>query len=304
MASSDAAAADAAAAAPPPAPAAATPYTHDFAGRRAFVTGAARGIGRCIAERLHACGADIVAVDISEAGLNDLKAALGGPARCATLVVDLGDAKAVVGAVEAANALTFASGSGGVELLVNCAGIAKFEPVFETSVEWWDKTFAINARATMLLSREVSKAFAAATAAGAGAGAGAGSGAGGKRRGAIVNISSQSSTIALLDHLTYSASKATVDHVTRIMAYELAPHGVRVNAVNPTVVCTALAARAWGEEGLAKMAKKVPLGRLAQPLDVANAVLFLLGDDSAMITGTMLPVDGGFLTGPPAQWEK
>ena len=119
-----------------------------------------------------------------------------------------------------------------------------------------------------------------------------------------MNISSQSSTIALLDHLTYSASKATVDHVTRIMAYELAPHGLRVNAVNPTVVCTALAARAWGEAGLAKMAKKVPLGRLAQPLDVANAVLFLLGDDSAMITGTMLPVDGGFLTGPPAQWEN
>merc|ERR1739845_219686 len=94
-------------------------------------------------------------------------------------------------------------------------------------------------------------------------------------------------------HLAYSTSKAAVDHVTRISA--LAPYNIRVNAVNPTVVRTALAVNAHGEEGLKRMANKIPLGRICQCDDVADAVVFLLSERASMITGVTLGVDGGFV---------
>merc|ERR1740121_875099 len=114
--------------------------------------------------------------------------------------------------------------------------------------------------------------------------------------GAVVNISSQSSTVVVSErHLCYSVSKAAIDHVTRSAAICLAKDNVRVNAVNPTVVRTELSIQAHGEEGLARMAEKVPLQRICEPHHVADAVLFLLSDRASMITGVTLPVDGGFL---------
>jgi len=99
--------------------------------------------------------------------------------------------------------------------------------------------------------------------------------------------------------MAYSTSKAAVDHITRLSAYALASSNVRVNAVNPTVVRTKLAIEGHGEEGLAQMAAKVPLQRLCEPDDVANAVLFLLSDKARMITGVTLLVDGGVVTSRP-----
>merc|ERR1719502_1701082 len=111
--------------------------------------------------------------------------------------------------------------------------------------------------------------------------------------GAIVNISSQSSTVVVGPrHTCYSTSKAAVDHITRSTAINLAAKNIRCNAVCPTVVRTDLAIKAHGEEGLAKMAAKIPLQRICQTDDVA---LFLLSDRASMVTGVTLPVDGGFL---------
>jgi len=167
---------------------------------------------------------------------------------------------------------------GSVDFLVNVAGVAIFQQFFDGTPEVWDKTMDINARATWFLCQQVARGMVT------------------RGGGSIVNISSQSSSVVVSDrHLAYSTSKAAVDHITRSAAIALAKHNVRVNAVNPTVVRTELAVNAHGEEGLARMAAKVPLGKICQPNDVADTVLFLLSDRAAMITGVTLPVDGGFL---------
>jgi NAD(P)-dependent dehydrogenase (short-subunit alcohol dehydrogenase family) len=114
--------------------------------------------------------------------------------------------------------------------------------------------------------------------------------------GAIVNLSSQASQVALADHAAYCASKGALDQLTRVMALELGPHQIRVNAVNPTVTLTSMGALAWGDPAKGDpMKAKIPLGRFALPRDVAHAVAYLLSDQADMIHGVTLPVDGGFL---------
>ena len=111
--------------------------------------------------------------------------------------------------------------------------------------------------------------------------------------GAIVNISSQSSGLSLKDHLVYSSTKASVDHVTRITAFELGRFGIRVNSVRPTVVMSELVRKNWDKKRLEVMKNQIPLKRLAMPENVASAVVFLLSDEASMITGMDLCVDGG-----------
>mmetsp|Transcript_12288 Transcript_12288/g.26413 ORF Transcript_12288/g.26413 Transcript_12288/m.26413 type:complete len:262 (-) Transcript_12288:90-875(-) len=244
----------------------AAPAYISFAGRRCIVTGAARGIARVVAKNLHSLGASIVAVDI----LDDQLASLKGEIDCETVKVDLSDAAALTKAIEGIVA------KGAVHHIVNAAGIAIFEPFFDQSIDNFDKIYAINVRAIEIITRVVTKDLAKQ-----------------KAVGSIVNFSSQSSYFALPDHLAYSSSKAAVDHITRIQAFELGPYGIRVNAVNPTVVMTELAKKAWSEEGVAKMKESIPLRKLATEQDVADAVVWLLSDKASMVTGVTLPVDGG-----------
>jgi NAD(P)-dependent dehydrogenase (short-subunit alcohol dehydrogenase family) len=104
--------------------------------------------------------------------------------------------------------------------------------------------------------------------------------------------------VALADHAAYCASKGALDQLTRVMALELGPHQIRVNAVNPTVTLTAMGAMAWGDPAKGDpMRAKIPLGRFAQPRDVAHAVAYLLSDHADMIHGATLPIDGGFTAG-------
>ncbi|RWS01900.1 L-xylulose reductase-like protein [Leptotrombidium deliense] len=111
----------------------------------------------------------------------------------------------------------------------------------------------------------------------------------------IVNVSSQASMAALKDHLIYGATKAAVDQLTRTMALELGEHQIRVNAVNPTVVWTDMAKVGWSDPVKAKnMTDRIPLHRFAEVEDVVHAIIFLLSDKADMITGTCLPIDGGF----------
>ncbi len=235
-------------------------------GKRALVTGAGKGIGRDIARLLAACGATVVGVSRSPADVASLQRELDVQG----IVADLTHADA---AREAAR------GAGKIDLLVNNAGISIPQSFLDTTVEAFDETMAVNVRAVLVVSQVVC--------------------AGMIRRGhggAIVNVSSQSSMVGLTDHAAYCASKGALDQLTRVMAVELGPHQIRVNAVNPTVTMTPMGAMAWGDPAKSDpMKAKIPLGRFAQPRDVAHTVVYLLSEQADMINGVMLPIDGGFL---------
>jgi L-xylulose reductase len=162
---------------------------------------------------------------------------------------------------------------------VNNAGISVPQSFLSASPEAFDRTMAVNVRAAMIVSQVVAAGMIA-----------RGQG------GAIVNVSSQASMVGLADHATYCASKGALDQLTRVMALELGPRGIRVNAVNPTVTLTPMGEMAWSEPvKRGAMLAKIPLGKFATPVDVAQAVAYLLSQQAAMIHGVMLPVDGGFL---------
>jgi NAD(P)-dependent dehydrogenase (short-subunit alcohol dehydrogenase family) len=236
---------------------------HDFSGKRVLVTGAGKGIGRETAQLLTRFGAEVVALGRNAEDL----AYSAHPLR-----VDLADVDATRVAI--ASVLP-------IDLLVNCAGIVELESVLETSMETFDRTLAINTRAPLLVAQLVARDL--------------------LRRGAtgaMVNVSSLAAKVATRDHVAYCASKAALDAITQVMALEWGPHGIRVNSVNPIVTLTPMADKAWSDPAKSgPMLARVPLGRFAQPGEIAAAIAFLLSDDAAMIHGTTLTVDGGFSVG-------
>lgn len=237
-----------------------------FDQKRVLVTGAGKGIGREICHALAESGAWPVALSRSPEDLTSLRKEID----CDTVVCDLRDATAVAAAVRQA---------GAVDFLVNNAGISMPQSFLETTADAFDRTMAINVRAAMLVAQVVARDWIAR-----------------RHAGVIVNLSSQASKAALRDHAAYCASKGAVDALTQVMALELGPHGIRVNALNPTVTLTPMGEMAWGDPAKSgPMLAKIPLGRFARPRDVADAVIFLLSERAAMINGVCLPLDGGFL---------
>ncbi|MFF7710871.1 SDR family oxidoreductase [Pseudomonas sp. NPDC007930] len=239
-------------------------YSFDFSGQHVVVTGATSGIGREVCVRLLACGAAVTALGRDAAALEALQALGAQPCQ-----VDLLNPSAVAAACAG---LPLAHG------LVNCAGIACLEPATEVTAEVFDQVMAVNARAAALVAASVAAKMIAA-----------------QVHGSIVNVSSQASMVGLFDHLAYCASKGAMDAMTRVQCVEWGAHGIRVNAVNPTVTLTPMAAHAWGEPAKRDpMLAAIPLGKFAMPVDVAAPVLFLLSQAAAMISGVCLPVDGGY----------
>lgn len=237
-----------------------------FDQQRILVTGAGKGIGRQIALTLAEAGARLVALSRSADDLARLRAETG----CDTITCDLSDAAATRAAAEQA---------GPVDGLVNNAGISVPQSLLDTTPEAFDRTMAVNVRATLIVTQVVARAWIAR-----------------RHAGAIVNLSSQASHAALADHAAYCASKGAVDALTRVMALELGAHGIRVNALNPTVTLTPMGEMAWSDPAKSgPMLAKIPLGRFARPEEVADAVAFLLSRHAAMISGVSLPIDGGFL---------
>ncbi|XP_065197913.1 L-xylulose reductase-like isoform X2 [Sycon ciliatum] len=167
---------------------------------------------------------------------------------------------------------------GHVDGLVNNAAVADILPFVEVTEESYDKQMDVNVKAVFFVGQCVAKAMVEQ-----------------KGGGAIVNVSSQASMRAISGHSVYGTSKGAVDNLTRVMALELGPHKIRVNSVNPTVVLTAMGRENWSDPAVAKpMLDHIPLGRFAEVSEVVDPILYLLSDRSTMITGTMLPVDGGF----------
>jgi NAD(P)-dependent dehydrogenase (short-subunit alcohol dehydrogenase family) len=237
--------------------------SHDFIGKRILVTGAGKGIGRQTVEWLSRCGAEVIALGRNPADL----------AYCEqTLVVDLADVAATQAAV--ASMLP-------IDLLVNCAGVVELESFLDTSVQTFDQMIAVNTRAPMVVAQVVARDLIARGV-----------------PGAIVNVSSLAAAVGTRDHAAYCASKASLDALTRVMAVELGPYGIRVNSVNPVVTLTPMADKAWSDPvKAASMLSRIPLGRFVQPDEIAATIAFLLSEDAAMINGVTLTVDGGFSAG-------
>lgn len=241
--------------------------TIDFTGKRALITGAGKGIGRDIAALMHELNATVIALSRTAADLESLAKEIP----CETITCDLSDAE---------QARAGAQQAGDVDLLINNAGISILDPFLEAKAEDFDQIVAINARALMIVSQEVAKNMIAR-----------------EVGGAIVNVSSVGSKFGIQDHTGYCASKGAVDQLTRVMAKELGPHGIRVNAINPTVTLTPMGEMAWGDPAKSEpILARIPLGHFAKPINVAHVVAYLLSEYSAMVHGATLPVDGGFLS--------
>ncbi|HXZ09942.1 MAG TPA: SDR family oxidoreductase [Paraburkholderia sp.] len=237
----------------------------DFSERSILVTGASSGIGRSTVELLCASGAQVVAAARNVNALARLAEETG----CEPLVLDVGDEAAIAEALASQDVF---------DGLVNCAGITSLERAINTTAASFDRIMAVNARGAALVARHVALGMIAA-----------------KRRGSIVNVSSQASLIALDDHLSYCASKAAMDAITRVLCLELGPYGIRVNSVNPTVTLTPMAEQAWSDPEKRESALQgIPLRRFAEPHEVAEPILFLLSDAASMISGVALPIDGGY----------
>ncbi|MEU0254607.1 bifunctional aldolase/short-chain dehydrogenase [Streptomyces sp. NPDC006184] len=258
------------------------PKPRPLATRIALVTGAGSGIGRAIAHRLAAEGACVVVADVK--GAEAVAEELGGPDRAVPVAVDVTSEEQITDAFRAA-VLAF----GGVDLVVNCAGISLSRPLLETTARDWDLQHAIMARGSFLVSREAARVM---TEQGMG--------------GDIVYVVSKNAVFAGPDNIAYSAAKADQAHQVRLLAAELGEHGIRVNGVNPDGVVrgSGIFAGGWGAQraatyGIAEeelgafYARRTLLGREVLPEHVANAVFALTGGDLTHTTGTHIPVDAG-----------
>lgn len=246
-----------------------------FTQRSAIVTGATSGIGRATALRLAQDGYAILAVGRDQAALNETEQSIrqrGGS--CATSVADV----VAAGAPERIVRATIER-FGAIDALVNAAGIIGNGTVENTTDEAWDQMMDINTRAPFRLMRAAAPHLA-------------------ERKGAIVNVSSVTGIRSFPGVLAYCVSKAAVDQLTRCAALELAPKGVRVNAVNPGVVITNLHRRSGMDETkysafLEHSKDTHPLGRPGKPEEIADLIAFLASDRSGWITGETIAIDGG-----------
>jgi NAD(P)-dependent dehydrogenase (short-subunit alcohol dehydrogenase family) len=243
------------------------------AGKIVLVTGAQRGIGRAIAVRFAQAGADVALNYLDDKAAAESAAAeivaLGR--RAATLAADVAnpaEARSLVSAAERA--------LGPIDVLVNNAAIFPRAPFLQLTEDAWDTVLDTNLKSTFVCSQEAARRMVAAG-----------------RPGAIINISSGAPYRGSMRATAYMASKLGIVGLTRGMARELAPHRIRVNAVAPGVTNTAMPRLGNTEEALTALGRANPTGRLAEPEDIADVVVFLTTDEARYVVGQLVHVNGG-----------
>ena len=252
-------------------------------GKVAIVTGSRRGIGRAVALALAGAGADLVIADIvtDDGKLDEVAAAIKKMGRqVLTVSLDISQKSGVEKMVQ--NTI---KKFGKIDILANAAGVwIPGQNLIETPEANWDKVIDTNLKGTWFCCRAVGKVMAE------------------QGSGSIVNMSSQVGLNPGAGGGAYSISKAGIIMMTRQLAVELANKNIRVNAIAPGIIKTDFNKELWkNPEGARRMGMMVPLGRLAEPEDIARAALFLASDDASYITGVVLPVDGGWQVSPPGR---
>lgn len=251
----------------------------ELSGKVAMVTGGAGRLGRAITAELARSGAAVGIVDTRLDAAVAVAAEISkSGARAASAAADVSKGVEVEGAVDALEREL-----GPIDVLVNSHGIFPNIPVLEVSEEEWDRVFAVNTRGTMLTCRAVAKRLIARGA-----------------PGAIVNVSSGAATSARAGGAAYNGSKAAVNQLTHVLAIELGPHRIRVNAIAPGLILDeVLRDETHPSEYVRLMLRSTPLRRTGAPEDIAPAVAFLASDRSAWTTGAILEITGGSHTGRP-----
>lgn len=240
--------------------------------RLVLITGGGSGIGLAIARKFAAAGYyHIIIVGRDEKKLAAVREELGES--CTTYSRDLSDLASIPSLVQ-----EITEKQGVVEILVNNAGINQKKEFQEVTDEDFQRIITTNLTAVFALSREVVKGLLSA-----------------QRKGCIINISSMASQYGIPKVISYTASKSAIEGMTRAMAVELSPKGIRVNCIAPGFIATDMSAKALDSdpERKAKALGRTPMGVLGQPSDIGDAAFFLASDLSAYITGVVLPVDGG-----------
>lgn len=244
--------------------------TGRLAGRRVLITGAARGIGAAIAEAFAAEGASLALLDRE----GDQCRATAERLQAHAFDVDLADPASTRDVTQSAIDML-----GGVDVLVNNAGILHMAPLLEITVDDWNRTFDINVRAMLLTTQIAARAMIEAAQGG----------------GSIINMASMGGKVGSPNQAHYAASKAAVIGLTRVSAIELGEYGIRANCICPGYVLTEMGAATRTPEMVAKWSAMSPLGRCAQPEDVADMALFLASDQAKYCTGQAMNVSGGMV---------
>jgi len=246
-----------------------TPPGFRLDGRRALVTGSASGLGRAVVLALAAAGAEVVGADIATEANRRVTSTVGGTA----VTLDVSDEVAVEAAVEG-----ISSRLGAIDVLVNSAGIGGRGAAADYPPDLLERVLDVNVKGSLYMCQAVGRRMIE------------------QGGGSIINIASIGGLVGFPGSVGYQTSKGGVVQMTRTLAVEWAPSGVRVNAVAPGHIGTALVRRQWEVEPHLKefFLTRTPMGRLGTPADVAGPVVFLAGDAAAMITGQVITVDGGY----------
>ena len=242
---------------------------YSLQGKTAIITGGAAGIGHATAEFFHKKGVNVVLADLNSK-LDEVAKEIGeNTIGVVGNVCDVDYPTKVISEAVAA--------FGKVDILVNCAGIVALDNAETISADAWNRTININLSACFFMAQAVGKYMID-----------------NHVNGSIVNMASQAGVIALDKHVAYCAAKGGIIAMTKVMAKEWGTYGIRVNAVAPTVVLTALGHKAWDGPVGDAFKKTIPAERFAEPEEIASVIAFLCSKGAGMITGHNLLVDGGF----------